>query len=310
MTIDEALTKIKQKDRCWVIWDSDTGEVLSVDRFERNNSLGSPNRCQIGRLLTSANISRTVLELQERDILRANLRGRILTEWYEAPFENVLLLLERGQYEEPMQKDFDSDYLVDHLWKVHRDDWQPVARVRLSTLIATDLLSPSASQHLGWCLHALDGREADLLALWRNPASTYPYNDTWHLMECLAHTGTKDAGLINDLVRMIGQDGLFEPRRIAVRTLAQIGHAAWPEAAAAIRSNIRDGEPWITAFRDRALERIGSPDEEWTRCSHCCFGYIHPQKGHGVAECPACFGIGVTRIDSRRHSSFANENIS
>jgi hypothetical protein len=73
--------------------------------------------------------------------------------------EELLQILESGEYRPPMQKDFDSTIIVDHLWEVHRDEFDAATRLRLGALVGSPVLCASASRHLEVYLLALAGIE-------------------------------------------------------------------------------------------------------------------------------------------------------
>ena len=84
MTIDEALLEIRKTERCWVVWSTETGEILSVSEMnarpegkELFSSLQHLHQHQTpvrGRVLVSAKVSLQSLEQDRADIGRVKAR--------------------------------------------------------------------------------------------------------------------------------------------------------------------------------------------------------------------------------------------
>ena len=105
MTIDEALEMVRQTEECWIVFNSEKGEVLSVeenhpdethqDMFAHLATLSRFNQPVMTRFFTSAEVTRKVLESQQSESERVRTRTRVLTEWSQAPTEKLLGILER-----------------------------------------------------------------------------------------------------------------------------------------------------------------------------------------------------------------------
>jgi hypothetical protein len=303
MTIDEALEKVRRTEACWIVWNTDSGEILSVtgtaadaspqDLFRHLQGLSASGAPVKTRHFQSRSVTRQLLVQESEETDRFKTRGSVLTAWSGAPVEELLQLLERGDYPPPMQKDFDSKIIVDHLWKAHRDELVAATQRRLHALAGTALLCASASRNLHAYLLALDGDEETLAAIWRRerPGRTC-YADAYVLMDCFAHLQISDRSIINDITDIIEQPGFFGPRHEAMLALGRLGKVAGSRAAAVIRNCIYDSSPQLTARRDRVLQRIEATGADWVRCGSCCYGRVHCADSHSTEACPECLGLG------------------
>lgn len=307
MTIDEALVKIRETQRCFVVWNSETGEILSVSEmnphpegkelFSRLQDMGKPGAPAKARYFDSAKVTRQVLEKLQTETERIKTRVRVLTKWAAATSEDLLRILESGAYSYPMARDHDSRVIVDHLWRVHRNELTQDAQERLGALIGSKVLSDQASRNLEAYLLALRGDEQTLLGLWA-PGQLANLGDKVTLMDCFSHTNSRNQTVINDLIVIVEHDSfLFHPRYQAMMTLGRLDAARGTRAADAIRASVFDSTPEIIAARDSVLARLSSESAEWARCSHCCYGWIHSAGGRGDSECPHCFGLGLVHTN-------------
>lgn len=303
MTIEEALEEARQTKACWIVWNTDTGEILSVtgtdpnaspeDRFADLRRLSDFKVPVKARHVASRDVTRQFLVAEQRDTDRVRTRGDVLIAWSSAPVEALLQVLERGEYQPPMRKDFDSTIIVDHLWEAHRDELAGDIRRRLQALVAERALCSSASRNLEAYLLALAGDEASLRAIWRGERSGRTcYADAFVLMDCFAHVQISDHEIINDMITLVEEPGLFGPRWEAMMALGRLGAVAGIHAATAIRKGIYDSGPQVAAQRDRVLQRIETVNAEWVRCGTCCYGRVHEAGNHGTTTCPECGGMG------------------
>ncbi len=303
MTLEEALDEVRRTQACWIVWNAETGEILAVRgsdpgagpeeyfrHLQGSNEFGVPTKT---RYFESGKVTRQVLEQERHETDRVQTRVRVLTSWSRAPVPELLQVLERGDYQPPMQKDSDSRIIVDHLWELHRDELVGATQRRLQALLGTELLCPSATRHLEVYFLALAGEGGPLKAIWRGerPGRTC-YADVFVLMDCFAHLTTSDRGIIDDITTIVAEPGMFGPRFEAMMTLGRLGAVAGKRAATVIRDSIYDSTPEIAAQRDRVLERIEAEEADWARCAACCYGRVHSTESHGARPCPKCLGLG------------------
>ena len=303
MTIDEALEIVSQTEGCWVVFNSETGEVLSVagdspdetaqDRFAHLGTLSTFNQPVKTRYFQSAGVTREVLQREQGESVRVRTRVRVLTEWSKATTEELLQVLERGQYDDPMSKDFDSRVIVDHLWELHRDDLTDSVQERFKALLGSTLLCGAAVNKLNIYSAALSGDEERLKAIWMGTESGRGcWADAFALMDALAYVHTQDQAVIADIVKVLDTDMPFGGKYDTMIALGKIGPVAGTSAVDLIRKAIHDSQPWVIAARDRVLARLESSEDARTRCDGCCYGRCHDEEGHGERACSLCLGIG------------------
>ena len=299
MTIDEALLEIRKTELCWVVWSTETGEILSVSEmsarpegtelFSRLQHLHQYQTPAKGRVLVSAKVSRQSLEQDRTDIGRVKARIGVLTLWYSLPCEDLIRILEVGEYAFPMARDNDTCVPVDHIWHLHRDELTQELQQRLHSLVGSAKLSERAAQNLKAYLRAVVGDEDNLIHLWNSKRQAFV------LMECFSHTNTRNQVVISDLIDLVEKPSfMFEWRRRAMMTLGQLDAARQTRAADVIRKAVYDSTPRIVAARDHVLARLAGNPSDWMRCKECCHGSVHGSSGY-AASCPACFGLGSVR---------------
>src|SRR5687767_1592132 len=111
MTIEEALEKAREFEACWIVWNADTGEILSVagvdsdaspaDRLRHLQGLSGFGVPVKTRYFESSDVTRQVLERERADTDRVKTRISVLNAWSRAPVQDLVQLLERGEYQLP-----------------------------------------------------------------------------------------------------------------------------------------------------------------------------------------------------------------
>jgi hypothetical protein len=305
MTIEEALLKIRETQRCWVVWNQWTGEILSVSEVSpqadgkevfsshvaRLGQYGCPVKA---RELDSAKVTRQSLEEERAETERVKTRGLILTSWAAASSEELLRILESGEYSYPMNRDYDSGIIVDHLWELHRDELTQHVQQRLRSLIGSSVLSEEASRNLEAYLFALAGDEQELLDLW-DSRRTASLARIFVLMQCFAHTNKCNQAVIDYLIDMVEEDAPFGIRYDAMMMLGRLDAARGTRAADVIRASIYDSSPWVVAARNHVLARLETDASQWMRCKECCHGLVHDPRSCCGVSCPHCFGLGFVQ---------------
>ncbi len=148
MTIDEALTIIKQSKECFIVWRTDTGEIVKV------NSLGmevTPESFvqhlsemtadvdvkktdktiqHASQFRNSDKVDKEYLEKQRDDFLSLNLRVKILNQWMEQSVNELILILETKNFPFPTDEE-DIYILLERLFDFH---WQELGMSELKRL--------------------------------------------------------------------------------------------------------------------------------------------------------------------------------
>jgi hypothetical protein len=117
-------------------------------------------------------------------------------------------------------------------------------------------------------------------------------------MDCFAHLQIRDPEIIDDMIDIVEESGMFGPRWEATMALGRVGAAARKRSAEANRSSIFDSSPQVVALRERVSERIERTDARWAQCGHCCYGRVHKEGTHGVGFCSECLGVGYVLPES------------
>lgn len=308
MTIDEALIEIKKSPHCWIAWREDTGEILSVTNFAERTTPQEMMQCLQslkalglsveGRFLESSTVTRETLVKDAAQSAVARSRIEILTEWSKAPVGNLITFLERGEYASPMGPR-DGRVIVEHLWELHRDEVTSEIRDRLRYWIGTANLHPGTTDRLIVFLAALDYDEARLKAIW---TGALPGRNCWamtiYLMEAFAYVRSSDKEVIDDFIAVFDMETPFQCKFETMLNLGRMGQIA-AAATDIIRARVYDSELYITAARDRVLERLTTSDREWERCPHCCYGRVHGDRLFGVGSCRECVGTGYVRVSGK-----------
>jgi hypothetical protein len=343
MTIDEALAKIREAEKSWLVWNMDTSEIITVIAWTQQLSrikelvshlkaLGQYRTRTTMRLFDSAQMTRELVEevVQEARIDRERVRGRIriLTAWSVASVEELVQVLEHGEYPYPMRKERDNAIVLQHLWELHRDEIGPTVQKRLQSLIGSAALTVEASRNLECYLFALSGDIDGLMEHWRlyhvvkeriaerrRLAQLDPekYRAEWThevfrqrlgiywgaLMDCFCHLQLADQKIISYLIDLVEQPAWhFGFRFDEMMILGKLDAARGTRAAEVIRKVVYDSTPHIIAVRDRILQRLETNGSEWRRCTNCCYGRVHSSDSFGARDCSHCLGLGTVHLSA------------
>lgn len=298
MTIDEAIALAGRFDRCWIVWHERTGEILSVEDARTTDMAaylsGLRNRSEpiVARLFESVKVTRDVLTQQALESARVAARTTQLAEWYAAPVEELVTVLESGHYLPPMNLAFDSRIVTDHLWALHRDELTSEQRGRLGSLLGGARLSAEASEHLALYLATLSGQVDPIRASCRSLGPHLCFKD--HLLSCVVHLQLAEDGILDSLITCVATKGMFGPRFDAMVALGSLDGAIGTKAPDVIEEHIYESGPHVAAVRTRVLERLRGRDELWETCRHCCHGNVHGPTGF-KQPCPECLGLAIVR---------------
>jgi hypothetical protein len=307
MTVDEVLASVRGTQRCIVTWNSTTGEFVEVFVIEPQtgraqiSSLVAKVETQLGmrvgsNTFDSAKVTREALQQLQSETVRVATRRTILHEWSTATVDELLRILERGEYPSVMKKEDDSRIILDHLWELHRDELTTTIQDRMHRLVGSVALSERASFACNAYLLALRDEGGKLVELWRTgDVGSRSWADTFVLMDCFCHVQVEERSVVNDIIGIIEKPyWIFGPRFEAMMAVGKLESGRGRRGADIIREVVFDSTPSIIAARDRVIERLTTEPTIWITCTVCCHGRVHSEGCTAIA-CPNCLGLGVVR---------------
>jgi hypothetical protein len=320
MTNQEALELIKRTERCFVVWATDRNEVVAVHRVGPNNNpeeMARPLQAMstdyqgptAGRFFESANVTLGTLEAQQTDQARINRRVEIFNEWAETPTEGLIRILERTDFQDPMDAYHGSSVIIRMLYRYRWRELTAAQLDRLDKVAATpapDRLEQSAKDGLECYLCVLRGDPERLKRFWERRMSRGIDAPSWDAFTTAAgDLRVTYPEIIAQLIDTVGKPFMFGPRFEAMVALGKIGAPAGARAAEVIRAAVYDSTPEIIGARDRSVSRIMSDDAGWLVCAACERGQV-PSAGDRVPwtrACGSCYGLGFVL----RHLSGAHD---
>lgn len=232
-------------------------------------------------------------------------RIRFLKRWSTASVEELIEILECGEFTYPMGQDFDSRVILEHLWELHRDELTPTIQERLQILIGTSRLPHRASDQCNAYLLAFRNERDEVMKLWHargEKSSVEPWFSRISrkvLLDCICHVQIDDRAIVEGLVEDVAATGwLFSPRFDTMVALGKLRASKGTRAAEVIRQSIYDSTAEIIATRERVLERLLTDPDDWIRCVNCCYGRIHGDSCTSET-CPTCLGLGLVHSIGR-----------
>jgi hypothetical protein len=310
MTIEEALQRVRELKKCFIVWREDTGEVVSVEDASDGSMKGFASRLQgmgekgpfptSARFFDAGQVTAAVLHGHAAQCAKTNRRAAIFKEWARASPEQLVEVLEKEEYQEPYVGKRDADYVMRLLFHLHADELTATrsdlfGRLRRLRLIGAGY--GTASLILAQHLAVLDGDAARLKELYLKR----PYGfGLFHFTEAFGDVRCADPQIIEELIAEVERPGMFGPRVVAMVALGKIGAAAGSRAAEVIRANIYNSSEWVARRRDRVLERITSPPASWVRCGRCCRGRVLSFTLYcpWPVHCPRCLEMGLISAES------------
>jgi len=308
----EAMALIKQTEQCFVVWDTALNEVIEVQCIESNPSpeqfmgtLGSTRSVTTnptkGRFLISAKVTMAALEAEQADTIRIRDRIRIFDSWQRCTNDELIRILERQDFQQPMDSYHGSHVIVRMLYRLRASRLSEGELERLER-VARFKNSDQAMQRVFDSLDCyLAGIRRDLARLkriWMKYSSKTRPAIWWEeFTEVAGDLRSSDAEIIEGLIQTIEQATMFGPKWDAMIALGKIGPPAGQQAAEVIRKVIYDSNPKVSVTRDRVIARIASAESEWRSCPECTNGLI-PIVRYGVpstAECEQCVGLGLVQ---------------
>ena len=148
MTIEEALKIIKQSEECFIVWRTDTGEIVKVENLgkklspEDNLEYLSEMTADIdveetdksiqyaSQFRSSDMIDRNYLEEQRDDFQKMTLRVKALNQWTEQSVNESISILETNNFPYPTAES-DTYILLEGLFDFK---WQEISKPELERL--------------------------------------------------------------------------------------------------------------------------------------------------------------------------------
>jgi len=130
VTIDEVLLQIEGSQACWIVRHEDTGEIVRVVAFPASPTPEESTACLMShqdftipvcsQFLRTETVTREYLERENAEAETGHRRIVSLRKWARLPGDGPMNLLESPDEYPSILKDAD-DFLIIHLWRVHRD---------------------------------------------------------------------------------------------------------------------------------------------------------------------------------------------
>ena len=310
MTIEEALTRIREAGRCFVIFDADTGEVLEVRGAEEATTPGAivgtmgtaakAHGSVKGRFFDGAAITREALEHEAKESRQVAARVSILSRWSVMPAEELVRILETDEFGPPMDAFHGPRVVIGRIFDYPPEILLPlVPRLERTqqTFVARGF-EDAVRLFLQSKLAVLAGDFAGLKKVWEAFHTGIFSALVWHpdLLACIGDLRPRDPEAIEILTRTVSApDLMFGTRCEALQALGKVGAPAGPRAAQGIRDRIYDSEPWIIELRERVLSRIEMPESAWTGCTRCYWGRVPGRPWQAPENCATCLGLGFVR---------------
>jgi hypothetical protein len=308
MTIDEALRRSATMQNCWLVWRTDTGELISLEDADTcGKTLDKSPFPTKARWLPTSDVTRDLLEDEADACHQTNRRGAILNQWARSPVEVLVQIMEHAEYEQPYVGPDDAKIVMEYIFHLHADELILSRRDLFDRLVAfagTGRLNPRLNTKLRRQLAVADLDADGLKKIWSATTSqggleaffaAEPFRDIWFIEE-FGDVHCRDADVIDWLIATVAQAGMFTPRFMALVALGKIGPPAGNRAVEVIRASIYDGSPAISSMRELVIKRILTPPNDWTACTQCHRGRVLPAGKQFAEGCPACRSMGVIHI--------------
>jgi len=312
MTLEEALQRIHEAGRCFVIFDADTGEVLEVQESDAADApdallgtMGAASKVHgsvKGRFFDGAEVTLETLEHEVEESRCAAGRVAVFSRWSVLPPGELVRVLETDDFAPPMDTFHGPRHVIERIFDYSPDILLPfvrrLERIAQRTSVEQGLEAP-VRLVLESKLAVLAGDFARLKTVWeRHHPGTFS-SLVWHpeLLECIGDLRPRDPEPIEILIQTVSypKPMMFGPRCEALRSLGKVGGPAGPRAARGIRDMIYDSTPSIMDLRECVLARIETPESEWEGCPRCYWGRVPGRPWQDDDYCAACLGLGFVR---------------
>ena len=299
MTIDEVLTRIAGSQACCIARHEDTGEIVHVAAFsawptdeESTTCLMSHEKFKVpvySCFLHTETVTREFLERENDEAEIGRRRIDLLRKWSRLPCDGLIKLLENPNHYPLILNDAD-DFIITHLWRVHRHEITETHVDRLRILKDARSHKSTARLELDIFLAALEDDEPRLLEIWKGQQANSIIDAEIMVLEAFAHVQPPSEAIVEELISILHARISFIFKYAAMRCLGQIGSFVGERSVEEIRSTIYDSSAEVKRLRDRVIERLTTPAMQWQRCK-CANGYVHHRRLMD-GTCKACLGIG------------------
>jgi hypothetical protein len=312
MTNDEALRLIKATRYCWVAWAVRENDVSAVypsahetSGDERARELEdifrqSSERVRV-QFLISANVTMETLRQEQAKGIEVAERVRIFGSWQTTATDDLLVLLETGEFRAPMDLFHGSSHIIDQIYYGRSASLSSRQVERLNSVASKSFFSPLGSavvDKLECCLAVIQNDQERLERFWRLRLAKKNRAFNSDFAVAAGDIALSLPDVVIHFVSTVATQLMFGPRCAAMLALGKIGAAAGDVAASTITEHIYDSSESIAALRDRVVSRIQTPPSMWKTCEACVRGKT-PVVEEGMPwfrDCAHCFGLGHIRV--------------
>lgn len=322
MTIDEAVQRVPHGEGAFVVWRSDTNEIIAAYSAPSDDYPSYSNSAQLAEARQQSALPDEVetfgryfkadeplrAKLEERQQRYEGLQACIseLRAWEMRPAAELVAVFESGRLP-PLLKGFTGESELLELFDVHAPEFNWWLRQRLWRVIkrSNTWHRRIVLRQLAFRLWHLQGdRSAIVRQMERNRLA---FGRHWYgSVETMGRIRIAEPSIVRELTEVVRSDMYtFSAEKCAALTaLARIGPAARADlrvdAARTIREVVYDSHARIVKYRERVLHRLESGPHEWTPCSSCHDGRIwhvavqYPWCSSG--DCRNCYGVGFVPV--------------
>ena len=308
-TNEQALEIIKQHDECYVVWATDKNTIVAVHPIPPDagakglftalsamkTDYQGPTK---GRFLSSARTTLQTLIDESHETERIATRVKIFNSWTRCTIDELIEILLRADFHDPMDASHGSSHIAKRLYKIHGPNLTGRHVEQLEKFAASKDVHPEqrgAQKAVRCYLCVLRNDPAGLKTFWRERHSPDRDGSWWTpFTDAAGDLSIDDQEIIDQLIGVVERPYMFGPRYEAMVTLGKIGPPAGPRSVRVITDAIYDSSESVTAVRNRVVERIASRIEDWTRCPSCFHGYVDGTAYQipSVQVCQNCLGLG------------------
>ena len=303
MTNEDAFTRIKATESCFVVWSPALNEVVTVTPCKAGNqapdvvleAMTAGDGPKVGRFFISATVTMNTLRDQQTEIARTAQRVRILHTLPAWDTEQLIVPLETGVFPATFSARDDGELLIRELYYARVNQLSPQQLARLDALAAetsSSALGSNTRCNLECALAVMRADRSRLEHLWEPRIARNGHAQWSNLITAVGDLALHRDDIIATLVRMVETAWPFQIRFESMLALGKIGAPAGEPAAASIATHIYDSSEEVSAVRDQVLSRIRTPRSAWKPCGVCVRGMVRRVGHWNFTECSQCLGIG------------------